>query len=211
VLLSIIAYVGLVLGPYAVEQFAYWKFVTKNRERGHHPPLKTVTRYGWVYLWDLAHFAVLVAAGFRFIGQDAPLSVWEWLGWAIFGAGVALRVLALRALGPFYAGGTVIYEGHQVVDTGPYRYIRHPLHLGTTAEVAGLAMLSPLWLGLPAVAVSLVLTLYKGRDEDRALLDNLGATYARYYAQTWDVVDLIFWQRRRQVQAEWDAQKGRLP
>jgi protein-S-isoprenylcysteine O-methyltransferase Ste14 len=205
VLLSIVAFVVLVVAPYAAEQFAYWKFVTKNQEKGQHPPLKTVTRYGWVYLWDLAHFAVLLAAGFRFIRQGLPLSAWEWLGWLIFAAGVVLRILALRELGPFYAGGTVIYEGHRVVDTGPYRHLRHPLHLGTMAEVAGLAFLSPVWLGLPAVALSLVLTLYKGRDEDRALLENLGATYARYYARTWDIVDLVFWRQRRQMRAEWDV------
>ena len=191
-LLRTVYFALMILLPYATEQYFYWRFVTKNRERERHAVKKTLTGYGWAYLWDLAHFALLVATGYRFIVPDQPFSLWHWLGWGLFLAGVLLRIWALKELGPFYAGGTIIQKDHQVIDTGPYRYYRHPLHLGTTVQISGLAAFAPIWLGLPAILLSFTLTIAKDRREDQALSSNLGQAYQRYYEGTWDIVDLIF-------------------
>jgi protein-S-isoprenylcysteine O-methyltransferase Ste14 len=181
----------LLLGlPYGVEQYAYWRYV--SRTKAPRRPQRTLTRYRWEYLWDAAFFAVALAAGWRsFLGPE-PLQPWEWPGYALFLAGVAGRIWALRELGPFWAGGVVIREAHQVIDTGPYRYVRHPLHWGTTLEIAGLAAFSPGWLAAPALGVSLALTLGLSRREERALRRELGPAYQAYCARTRDPIDLVF-------------------
>jgi protein-S-isoprenylcysteine O-methyltransferase Ste14 len=134
---------------------------------------------------------VLVAAGYKSVFVRMPLSAWEWLGYAIYGDGIGLRIWALRALGPFWDGGVVICEEHQVVDTGPYRYMRHPLHPGTALDVVGLAFSSPIWLGVPCAVISLIVAVFINRLEERALLHELGGAYADYYARTWDLIDLF--------------------
>jgi protein-S-isoprenylcysteine O-methyltransferase Ste14 len=181
----------LVLFPYGAEQYAYWRFVSRHPAREAHKPTKIVAGYGWAYVWDAALFCVLVAGGYKSFFVRTPLAAWEWVGHAIYMGGIGLRIWALRTLGPFWDGGVVIHEGHQVVDTGPYRYMRHPLHLGTTLEVAGLACSSPLWLGMPCAVISLVVSVFINRLEERTLLTELGAAYGDYYARTWDLVDLL--------------------
>ncbi|MBU0490905.1 MAG: isoprenylcysteine carboxylmethyltransferase family protein [Chloroflexi bacterium] len=196
VLMRAALFLVLVLVPYGIEQYGYWRFVTRNREKEQHPPTRTIHGYGWAYVWDITHLVMLAVAGYRIIAPDQPWPTWEWIGCGVFWIGVGLRVWALRELGPFYAAGLIIKQDHQVIQTGPYRYLRHPLHLGTLIQIVGLAFLAPVWLAVPAVGIAFVLAVYHSRSEDQALLRHLGPAYRDYYARTWDMVDLIFWKRR---------------
>ncbi len=188
-------YVGLILVPYGLEQLCYGRYISRNPARTAHRPAAVLGGYGLAYLWDAAHLAVLIAAGWRLIATTYPLTLWQGLGWALFLAGVALRIWALRELGPFYSASLLVYDDHRVVSSGPYRCVRHPLHLGTTAQIGGLAFFAPAWLAVPAAGLSIALTLYRNRAEDRLLLAHLGDAYRRYYLATWDPVDLVFWKR----------------
>jgi protein-S-isoprenylcysteine O-methyltransferase Ste14 len=67
------------------------------------------------------------------------------------------------------------------------------LHLGTVAQIVGLACLSPVWLGLGVAPAALLIALYRNRKEDRAHLQHFGPVFQTYYRQTWDLVDLAYW------------------
>src|SRR6266852_8347440 len=54
----------------------------------------------------------------------------RWLGVGFFVTGDMLRLLALRELGSQYGALLTIQAEHQLIQTGLYRYIRHPFYLG---------------------------------------------------------------------------------
>lgn len=56
--------------------------------------------------------------------------------------GLALRVWSMRTLGSFYTRTLRTTQGHHVVDTGPYRMIRHPGYSGALLVWIGLALAS---------------------------------------------------------------------
>ena len=118
-------YVGLILVPYGLEQLCYWRYISRNPARPAHRPATVLGGYGLAYLWDAAHLAVLIAAGWRLIATTYPLTLWQGLGSALFLAGVALRIWALRELGPFYSASLLV-----TTTTGrqqrPHRRVRHP-------------------------------------------------------------------------------------
>jgi protein-S-isoprenylcysteine O-methyltransferase Ste14 len=189
---SILLFVVLIVVPYSLEQLAYYRFTGNKKAVEHRRMAKVVRGYGVAYLWDAAHFFVFLAAGFRLVGPEQPFSTWEWFGYNLFLVGVAMRIWALRELGIHYDSQISIHPQHQVVTTGPYRLMRHPLHFGSTAQVLGLAFLAPIWVGLPATIMAMVATLYLGHLEDHALRQNLGKNFEGYYLRTWDMIDLIF-------------------
>jgi protein-S-isoprenylcysteine O-methyltransferase Ste14 len=182
-----------VILPYLLEQVAYSRFTTRPAS----PQEKAASHYGWEYLWDITHLVLLVHAGYRMIFRTATLGLLDSAGIALFIIGVTIRIWALRELGKFYDTGVVIKNEHEVVRSGPYRILRHPLHMGTNAEIAGLALLAPWWLGIPAMTACLIYTVYRNHFEDKVLKENFGSAYNLFYAETWDVVDLIFWKPRR--------------
>jgi protein-S-isoprenylcysteine O-methyltransferase Ste14 len=104
-------------------------------------------------------------------------------GIALIVAGVGLRAWSIATLGRFFQYQIEIQAGHQVVTTGPYRYVRHPSYTGIALVLAGFALASGDVLSLVAVAVLGGLGLaVRIRAEERQLTEALGADYERFAA-----------------------------
>lgn len=147
------------------------------------------TGAGSVVFWYCAYSVLLALAGSRLWG--ASLGAHEWAGYATLWAGVALRQLSLRALGAHYHVLILVRESHRLIDTGPYRFLRHPLHLGLHLEMLGLAVLAGDAIGWLALAASVVVLLQRNRREEVLLRDFFGAAYDAYRERAWDLVDAI--------------------
>jgi len=93
---------------------------------------------------------------------------------------LAVWVLATNA----YAARVVrLQDGQQVVTTGPYRYVRHPMYSGTLLSLIAVALsLGSWWMLLPAVA-GIVLFVGRTRREDLTLQEKLPG-YRDYAQQT---------------------------
>lgn len=114
-------------------------------------------------------------------GTWAPVA----LGLSIVAAGAALRIWAVVTLGRFFKITVTIQPDHQVVETGPYRRLRHPSYTGLLLILAGVGVAFGNWLSLLAlVALPLVGILIRIRVEEAALLAALGDSYASYSART---------------------------
>lgn len=188
--------IGILL-PYFAEQYAYSKLIP-SAAAPESQGTKTITQgYGWRFVWDMAFFLLLIYAGYRLLFTTAPLAVLEWFGYFCFLFGITLRIWALKELGMFYDSGIALQADHQLVRSGPYHILRHPLHVGTFSQITGLALFAPMWLGAPAVIASLILCLYLNRTEDKTHLQKFGAEFTTYYVQTWDFIDLVFWKNNR--------------
>jgi protein-S-isoprenylcysteine O-methyltransferase len=100
-------------------------------------------------------------------------------------AGQLLRWWSIATLGRLFTVNVAIREGHQLIDSGPYRYIRHPaytaillFHVG-----AGLCLCNALSLIALTVPTTLVL-LNRIRVEEDVLLSGLGDRYRGYMTRT---------------------------
>jgi protein-S-isoprenylcysteine O-methyltransferase len=104
---------------------------------------------------------------------------------ALFGAGLALRWYAIIHLGRFFTVDVAIAEGHRVIDTGPYRFVRHPSYTGALLAFAGLGLLTG---NAVSLALFLVPTcaayLYRIHVEEAALRGSIGDAYVEYSART---------------------------
>ncbi|HSV95924.1 MAG TPA: isoprenylcysteine carboxylmethyltransferase family protein [Spirochaetota bacterium] len=101
------------------------------------------------------------------------------VGSPLFIAGVGCRLWAVHSLGEHYSHLVRPIDGHQVVDSGPYRFVRHPAyagmiiaHPGTTLYFSSIPALRVLLL---ALVPSIILRI---RIEERMLSDIEG--YAEY-------------------------------
>lgn len=73
-------------------------------------------------------------------------SVWHapniahFVGISLFLAGVCYRLWAIRTLGVFYSHRVRTVTRHRIVDSGPYRFMRHPAYAGMIIANAGVSV-----------------------------------------------------------------------
>ncbi|MGZ3343955.1 MAG: methyltransferase family protein [Caulobacteraceae bacterium] len=131
---------------------------------------------------------VLIGLDHRFFWTGAPLPV-QILGAVLIGVGMMLVWETFRA--NTFATTQVRVQAERaqtVVDTGPYRYIRHPMYAGMTLFMIGTPlMLGSLW-GLAATVALFVLLALRTLGEEQVLKQDL-AGYAEYMTRTpWRIV-----------------------
>lgn len=62
------------------------------------------------------------------------------LGTILCGAGIAFAIWARAHLGRNWSGTPSMKEGHELVTSGPYRFVRHPIYTGIIAAILGSAL-----------------------------------------------------------------------
>ena len=100
--------------------------------------------------------------------------------------------LGPRHLGRNWSGIITVKEGHELIRTGPYRWIRHPIYTGLLVAFLGHAIAFNAlrcFLGVLLCAVSL---LRKMRIEERFMLEQFGDEYSRYAAKTAALLPLVY-------------------
>lgn len=108
-------------------------------------------------------------------------------------AGVAFRWWAIATLGKFFTFDVAIQSGQKVVDSGPYRYIRHPSYTGALMTQLGIGLALGNWAGLLALMVCMAIAYsYRINVEERALLAALGEPYKQYMQRTYRLVPFLF-------------------
>ena len=114
-------------------------------------------------------------------------------GIALMVAGVALRWYAIRVLGRYFTREVAVRPGQPIVQSGPYRYIRHPAYSGTLLTMLGLGLTMTNWVALLALmACTLAGYSYRVMVEERALRESIGEAYAEYMQHTHRFIPFLF-------------------
>jgi protein-S-isoprenylcysteine O-methyltransferase Ste14 len=125
----------------------------------------------------------------QFVPPSAGLGL---AGAAITVPGLALTVWARRFLGTNWSGTVTVKQDHQLITTGPYRYVRHPIYSGLLLAFAGSALASGQWRGPLALVIAAYALWRKWRLEERWMRETFGSAYSDYAAHTPAVVPRIF-------------------
>jgi protein-S-isoprenylcysteine O-methyltransferase Ste14 len=111
----------------------------------------------------------------------------------LFACGLGLRYLAICQLGRFFTTDVTIQQKHQLITSGPYRWIRHPAYSGLLLALAaaGLAMgdfLALLSLSLPTFLA------FKSRIEveEQMLRQAFQEDYINYSQSSWKLLPWLF-------------------
>ncbi len=93
-------------------------------------------------------------------------------------AGLAIAIWARMSLGQFWSDKIVLKIDHQLVRSGPYARMRHPIYSGVLLGVAGSALLIAEWRGPLAFLLLLANYTIKARREDKLLGEAFGKDFA---------------------------------
>jgi len=102
------------------------------------------------------------------------------VGLAIGLAGAVLLVWASVLLGRFMIHEAAVREDHTLIESGPYRFVRHPVYMGYLALLLGSGVASLNVCLVLLWPVSLLGILIQAASEEQLLTAKFGQDYERY-------------------------------
>ena len=115
--------------------------------------------------------------GHYFLPENRPVQT---AGIAFTAAGCLFAIWARLVLGANWSGTAGVKEGHELIEKGPYRFVRHPIYTGIVVACIGTALAIGEWrciLGLIVVLLGLAL---KVAQEERLMMATFPHAYPQY-------------------------------
>lgn len=95
-------------------------------------------------------------------------------------AGLAFSIWARRHLGANWSVSVTLKDGHELVRSGPYGIVRHPIYTGCLIALLGSALIAQRWQAFAGVALIFASLAYKVRVEEKWLAGHFGDAYRGY-------------------------------
>lgn len=141
-------------------------------------------------------YTLPLALAFYFLYQTSPVYGWlrdrflpvgelgEWLGVVLTAGGIAVAFWARWHLGTNWSGVVTLKQDHELIRTGPYRTIRHPIYTGILLALLGTAITFGEVRALLAVAIAWSSFYIKARREELFLSQEFGPSFAEHKRST---------------------------
>ena len=113
------------------------------------------------------------------------------LGLLLVMAGLAFAVWARVYLGRNWSGTVTVKENHELIRSGPYAIVRHPIYTGLLLAMLGTAIVLGEWRGLLSFCFLSAAFWFKLRREERFMADSFPDTYPSYRAQVSALIPLL--------------------
>lgn len=123
----------------------------------------------------------IAVLGARFVPVSAAA---QWAGVALTVAGVGIAIWARWHLGTNWSGVVTLKQGHELIRTGPYRAIRHPIYTGILLGLLGTALTAGEVRGLVAAVLGWLSFYIKAQREESFLAQEFGPTFEEHRRQT---------------------------
>jgi protein-S-isoprenylcysteine O-methyltransferase Ste14 len=171
----------------------YWSAAAKNSKPAVSSESKASRRF---HLIVLNAGVLLLIFSFSIPGFRNPVlpasPILQLAGLTIEVAGFALAIWARRTLGANWSGEVRIATGHQLVRTGPYQWIRHPIYTAVLAMYLGILLVSGEVHAVVGLAIIVLAYLRKIRMEETILAAQFGEEFAAWRQETWALAPPIY-------------------
>jgi protein-S-isoprenylcysteine O-methyltransferase len=168
-------------------------FLTLARRSKSNAVSKDRNSLSLIWVATLSGVALAIYAAYHWSFARLPRPNLVVVGACVCVLGLALRWYAILHLGRFFTTNVAIASDHRVIDSGPYRFVRHPAYTGSLIAVLGFGLSFQNWASLLLVFIPCcAATLWRIRIEEHALTEGLGEAYRAYAGRTRRLIPLLY-------------------
>ena len=114
-----------------------------------------------------------------------------WAAAVLCGIGLAFAVWARVTLGRNWSGVVTLKEGHELVERGPYRFVRHPIYTGILTMFFATALAQGHLSGFVGTLLMFASFWIKLRDEEKLMLHQFPERYADYRRRAKRIIPFV--------------------
>ena len=108
-------------------------------------------------------------------------------------AGASLRFWSIRTLGQFFTLTLQINEAQQVIQSGPYRWVRHPSYLGGELALLGIGLTCGNWVSAVLMVTPLIIAhVRRIKAEELMMREALGVPWVVYARATARLIPYVY-------------------
>jgi len=122
-----------------------------------------------------------------------PASVeWALIGTALVLVGLLFALWARFFLGANWSARVTVKHDHELIQSGPYRLVRHPIYSGLLLAILGAALAFGEARCLLAVVLAFIGLKLKSLTEEKFMLGQFGESYAQYRREVKGLIPFIW-------------------
>jgi len=107
--------------------------------------------------------------------------------------GLVIRWISILILRKYFTVDVSIQAGHKIIQSGIYKYLRHPSYTGMLLSFFGLAISLNNWISFCVILFPFIYVLLKRiKIEEKALNSSFGNEYLIYSKNTWRLIPWLF-------------------
>jgi protein-S-isoprenylcysteine O-methyltransferase Ste14 len=184
--------IGIIRGCWLVF-VAIWLVAAVSTKRTVYRETRAQRLRYWVLL-VIAYFLLLYGArmpyplNLRIVPHVAPTA---WAAAILCATGLAFALWARVTLGRNWSGIVTLKEGHELVEHGPYRFVRHPIYTGILTMFFATALALGHLSGFAGALLTFASFWIKLRDEEKLMLRQFPDRYAAYRRRTKCIIPFV--------------------
>jgi protein-S-isoprenylcysteine O-methyltransferase Ste14 len=113
-------------------------------------------------------------------------------GLALTVGGIAFAIWARFYLGRNWSGRVTIKKDHELIRSGPYSIVRHPIYTGFLVALTGTVIAIGEIRAIVALAIVVVALYFKSRTEEKFMSQQFGEEYAKYSQEVKSLIPFIW-------------------
>lgn len=174
--------------------FTYW-FINARKVKAAVQVQSKVSRY--IYLSFLILGFALVycrAFGWGVLGEQIfPANqLTGIIGVIVCLGGISFAIWARKTLGNNWSGEVTLKQEHELIQTGPYRFVRHPIYTGFETALMGAIITVGQLKGLLGLSIIFVNHYFKTRMEEEIMYKQFPVQYPAYAKRVKRLIPFIF-------------------
>jgi protein-S-isoprenylcysteine O-methyltransferase Ste14 len=163
---------------------------------------KTSENRGGGLMRFIAYFIILLVIFLKFYAADIfpPAGYQFWshslatslIGDAVTLFGAVIMIWARIKLGKNWSANIIFRKDHELITSGPYAYVRHPIYAGLVLMLLGVAIYSGSLAGFFIFGLFFIGAHYKAFKEEKLLLSYFPKEYAVYKKEVGALIPFVF-------------------
>ncbi|RHB46917.1 isoprenylcysteine carboxylmethyltransferase family protein [Exiguobacterium sp. AM39-5BH] len=164
------------------------------RYRNRSEPTDGASEHASFYIVSLMMVTVFaISIGLSVWTDTRQATLQRLLGLSGFIAGVSLRYWGIRQLRHQFTRHVVVRPADELVSSGPYRYLRHPLYTGLLFITFGFSLFFAPWtIALVGTCLMSLALLWRIHIEEKMLTSHFGVTYERWAKSRKRLIPFIY-------------------